>query len=127
MIADYTPVPALAVSDLERARAFYEGVLGLSPSDEEPDGGIQYTCGDGSLMVYPSQYAGTNKATAVGFRVPTEAFDEEVTRLRDAGVVFQTFEIEGMEWQDGVAVAEGGRAVWFADPDGNILAMDSLS
>lgn len=126
MLADYAPVPTLAVTDLKRAREFYEGVLGFAPGSEVADG-VFYAAGSGSFFVYPSGYAGTNKATAVSFQVPEGSFDAEVSALRGAGISFQTFEVEGITWQDGVATFEGAfRAVWFEDPDGNILNVESV-
>ncbi len=124
MLSDYPPVTAIAVADLARARRFYEGTLGFTPDDDVPDG-VLYTSGGGSFLVYPSAYAGTNKATAMSFAVPGDAFDREVAALRDAGIEFQTFELDGMEWVDGVATAGAMRAVWFADPDGNILNLET--
>ena len=47
------------------------------------------------MFVYESEYAGTNKATAVSFNVPMSAFDDEVAALRDKGVSFMTFEAGG--------------------------------
>jgi hypothetical protein len=38
-----------------------------------------------------------------------------------------TFEFEGLEWDRDVAVADGMRSVWFADPDGNILNLATMS
>ncbi len=76
-------------------------------------------------MVYPSAYAGTNKATAVSFQVPGEAFDAEVAALREKGLVFQTFELEELTWDDGVASWGEMRSVWFEDPDGNILNVET--
>ena len=85
-------------------------------------GGIYYTCGDAALFVYESSYAGTNKATAVSFDVPDSAFGEEVDALRAKGVEFMTFEMPDMTWNDGVAsMGDSFQAVWFTDPDGNIL------
>ena len=121
MLSQYTPVATLPTADLSAARNFYEGTLGLT-LENEGMGGIYYRCGDGALFVYESQYAGTNKATAVSFDVPTSAFQSEVDALREKGVDFMTFEFEGMEWNDGVAsMGESVLAVWFTDPDGNIL------
>lgn len=124
MLSDYPAVPTLAVSDLQRAREFYEGVLGLSPQGE-PAEGVMYGVGSGAVFVYPSAYAGTNQATAVSFQVPEDAFDGEVATLRSKGVSFQTFEMDGITWKDEVADLSGMRAVWFADPDGNILNVET--
>lgn len=124
MLSDYVPVPTLGVRSLEQARAFYEGVLGFSPVGDVPDG-VMYRAGTGQFLVYPSAYAGTNKATAMSFSVPADAFDAEVAALRDSGLIFQTFEVEEMVWEDGVATMGEMKAVWFADPDGNILNVET--
>jgi catechol 2,3-dioxygenase-like lactoylglutathione lyase family enzyme len=121
MLSDITPVATLPTADMAKARGFYEGTLGLAPQ-REGMGGVTYNCGDGTVFVYESAYAGTNKATAVSFNVAMTAFDDEVATLRDKGVSFLTFEAEGLEWHDGVASMGGVmKAVWFTDPDGNIL------
>lgn len=120
MLSDHTAVPVLAVTDLERARQFYEGTLGLStagPSEE----GLLYRVANGHMLVYQSSYAGTNRATGVAFEMEPDAFDAEVADLRSRGVTFQTFDMPGTTWDDGVASIGPMRAVWFEDPDGNIL------
>ena len=122
MLRDHAPLPTLAVRDMPASREFYEGVLGFTPSVEGPDGSVIYTSGSGAFMVYPSSFAGSNKATAMTFQVPEGGFDAEVAALRGK-VTFQTFEMDGSTWADGEASFEGGafNAVWFADPDGNII------
>ncbi|NMR19454.1 VOC family protein [Cellulomonas fimi] len=124
MLSDHRPVPTIAVRDLDRAREFYEGVLGFSPTGDAPDG-VLYRAGDGAFLVYPSAYAGTNKATAMFFPVHADRFDAEVAELRSKGLTFQTFDLDGMTWDDGVASAGPMRAVWFEDPDGNILNVET--
>lgn len=125
MLSDHSPTPTIAVKDLATARAFYEDTLGVTPKTENSEG-ILYGAGSGSFFVYRSEFAGSNKATAMSFMLPTEAFDSEVATLRDRGVSFQTFDAPGLEWNDGVASMEDGqiKSVWFTDPDGNILNID---
>ncbi len=126
MLADYAPVTTLAVQDLERARGFYEGLLGFSPKMEFA-GGVLYASGSTAFMVYPSAFAGTNKATAMSYAVPLDAFAAEVQALRDKGIDFLTFELEGSTWDAGVASTGGDdRSVWFEDPDGNILNLVTM-
>ncbi|BCB75573.1 VOC family protein [Phytohabitans flavus] len=120
MLSERTPIATLPTADVARARTFYENALGLTPQEEAPNG-IMYRCGAGKLFLYQSEFAGTNKATAVTFMVSDEEFDGEVDALRAKGVNFQTFDYEGMQWKDDVMVSDGMRAVWFSDPDGNIL------
>lgn len=124
MLSDFDAMPVLAVTDLDRARAFYETTLGFTP--EESVEGVFYRAGGVTILVYPSSYAGTNKATAAAFMVPSASFDAEVADLRGKGVTFQTFEMEGLTWDDGVADMDGMRSVWFADPDGNILNVGTI-
>ena len=125
MLSDFAPVPTLAVSDLQRAREFYEGVLGFTPKGDAADG-VMYSSGNGSFLVYPSAYAGTNKATAMSLQLPADAFDAEVAALRDKGVTFDEFEMDQISWDNGIAsMPDGSRGAWFSDPDGNILNLEA--
>jgi len=125
MLGDHDTIATLAVKDLQVARDFYEGMLGFTARADVPDG-VLYTAGSGAFLVYPSSFAGTNKATSMSFQVPEDGFDAEIEALRDHGVKFQTFEAPGLSWDDGVAsMGEGYRGVWFEDPDGNILNVET--
>jgi len=49
-----------------------------------------------------------------------------VDALRANGIEFMTFDFEGAEWKDGVAsMGSEMKAVWFTDPDGNILNLSA--
>jgi catechol 2,3-dioxygenase-like lactoylglutathione lyase family enzyme len=121
MLSQITPVSTLPTADLSRARRFYEATLGFTPH-REGMGGVFYACGDGHVFVYESAFAGTNRATALSFETPLATFDDEVQALRAKEVSFMTFELDGAEWDDGVAsMGDRMKAVWFADPDGNII------
>lgn len=125
MLSDHAAIPVLAVTDMERARAFYEGTLGFSSAGDVPDG-LLYRTSNGGFLVYPSAYAGTNKATAISFQLSGDAFDSEVAALRAAGVELQTFDLPGdATWTDGVLSDGAMRAAWFADPDGNVLNVET--
>ena len=121
MLSHHTPVATLPTKDLPKARSFYEDTLGLTVGRESGPG-VSYKCGGGIVFLYESEYAGTNKATAVSFDVPMSAFDDEISALREKGVSFVTFDAEGLNWNDGVAsMGEQMKSVWFTDPDGNII------
>ena len=125
MLADHAAIPVLAVTDLDRAREFYEGTLGFTSGPEVPDGVI-YRTSNGGFLVYPSAYAGTNKATGISFQLSADAFDTEVAALRAAGIQFQTFDLPGdATWNDGVLTDGTMSAAWFADPDGNVLNVET--
>jgi len=115
------PVAAtLAVSDMQAAREFYEQTLGLAPMQEMPDG-VLYRSGESVALVYQSKYAGTNQATAATWAVG-EDFDAIVEDLQRKGVTFEHYDDLPDTTRDGDVHTFGAlRAVWFKDPDGNIL------
>ena len=123
-LSDYRVGAGLAVSDIERARAFYEGKLGLRVAIDSGDN-VQYGCAEGTVFhVYLSpDHAGKSTATLAGWQVDdAEAVVDELTAQ---GVVFERYE-EGPILTDekGVATFEGGAKVaYFKDPDGNTLSV----
>ena len=117
--ADATPM--IAVKDLDRARNFYEGTLGLETKEDFGEG-LTMKSGDTTVNVYRSEYAGTNKATALNFDV--DDIESEVKELKDKGVFFEHYDLPGLEQHGDLYVGEGGfKTAWFKDPDGNILSL----
>jgi catechol 2,3-dioxygenase-like lactoylglutathione lyase family enzyme len=113
----------LAVKDLARARKFYEGVLGLTPVGPEDPEVQMYQTGDAQLAVYVSQYAGTNRATALTWEV--ESVENTVRDLKARGIAFEHYDLPDTTRQGDVHVSGPIRNAWFKDPDGNILAIMS--
>jgi catechol 2,3-dioxygenase-like lactoylglutathione lyase family enzyme len=111
----------VAVKDLDRAKEFYSGTLGLVPFEERPGAAIRYETQGGTwFMIYQSRFAGTAQTTCMKFEV--EDIYATVTELRERGVVFEEYDLPGLKTVDGVAEhASGARGAWFKDPDGNIL------
>jgi catechol 2,3-dioxygenase-like lactoylglutathione lyase family enzyme len=114
--------PTIAVSDVERARQFYGETLGLPLKEERADGLLYDTGAGTTVLVYPSQFAGTAQSTYMGFVVSD--VPGTVKELRERGVVFEEYDLPGLRTVDGIAEIEGMRGAWFKDPDGNILAID---
>jgi catechol 2,3-dioxygenase-like lactoylglutathione lyase family enzyme len=117
----------LAVSDLERARRFYEHQLGLVPADEEEQA-VSYPCGHGTrLNVYLSpENAGRSPATLAGWFV--DDLERTMGELATRGVGFEHYDQPGIETDErGVFDAGRFRAAWIRDPDGNTLALTELS
>jgi catechol 2,3-dioxygenase-like lactoylglutathione lyase family enzyme len=110
----------LPVSNLEAARSFYTDTLGLD-AVEENAGGIYFQAGSSRVFVYPSEFAGTNQATAAGFDV--DDIEAAVEELRGKGVTFQEYDMPGLKTENGIAELEGEKAAWFKDPSGNILSL----
>ena len=120
MIGKADATPMIAVKDLDRARKFYEETLGLKQVDDFGEG-FMLKSGDTTFNVYRSEFAGTNKATALNFDV--DDIDAEVRELKDKGVMFEHYELEGLTAKGDVYVGEGMKTAWFKDPDGNILSL----
>ena len=120
MLSDKNAVATVAVKNLEAAKAFYGGKLGLTKVMENEEV-VAFKTGGSTLFVYRSQYAGTNKATAVTF--VADEVDDLVRKLKDKGVAFEHYDLPKMTRQGDVHVAGSMRAAWFKDPDGNIFSL----
>ena len=131
MLGDKSVIPTLAVSDMERARDFYENTLGLKPapglSEGADAGAVVYQVGSSAMLVYLSAYAGTNQATAAAWGVGDD-FDAIVEGLRNKGVTFERYDDLPDTTREGdVHIAGEMKSVWFKDPDGNILNVGNVS
>ncbi len=107
----------IPVSDVGRARKFYEGVLGLKESDSFMDGKwIEYGIGKGTLALsnISADWTPSDQGTSAALEV--EDFDEAIKKLKDAKVKFaaEPFETPGCY----MAVVQ--------DPDGNKLMIHKL-
>jgi catechol 2,3-dioxygenase-like lactoylglutathione lyase family enzyme len=126
MLGSKNAAATLAVSDLQRARDFYENTLGLEPLEEVPES-VLYKSGNSVLFVYPSEYAGTNKATAATWAVGDD-FEAIVQELRTKGVTFEHYDDLPDTTREGdVHVIGELKGVWLKDPDGNILSLVNLT
>jgi predicted enzyme related to lactoylglutathione lyase len=126
MLAGAMVATMIPASALDRARGFYEGTLGLSPTQELADG-VMYTCAKGSsFMIYPSQFAGTAQNTAMGWQV--DDLEAEMAELRSRGVVFEEYDYPSMKTVNGVYEVPGTsiKSAWFKDSEGNILALTQM-
>jgi predicted enzyme related to lactoylglutathione lyase len=124
MLADTDAIATIAVKDLAIAKKFYEFTLGLmpKPSGQETEA-LEYGSGNSRIFVYRSQYAGTNKATAVHWVV--DDIEEVVRTLKAKGVAFEHYDMPGLTLKGDIHVAGKMKVAWFKDPDGNILALMS--
>jgi catechol 2,3-dioxygenase-like lactoylglutathione lyase family enzyme len=120
MLGNKDAIATVAVKDIGAARRFYEGQLGLKPAQAEEMGVITYKTGGSSLVVYTSQFAGTNKATTVTWSVGGD-FDDIVQSLQSKGVSFERYDGLPDVTRTGDIHRTGGfKLAWFKDPDGNI-------
>jgi catechol 2,3-dioxygenase-like lactoylglutathione lyase family enzyme len=126
-LSDSRVEAAIAVSDLDAARRFYEDQLGLVPAEEEDDQGVRYVCGAGTgMFVYLStENAGKSPATLAGWYV--DDLDQTMDELESRGVVFEHYDQPPIVTDErGVFDSGRFRAIWVTDPDGNTLAITEL-
>lgn len=112
----------IPTKDIETAKKFYRDKLGLEILDENP-GGVYFQTGSGKIFVYPSEFAGTNKATYASWEV--DDVKQTVDMLKDKGIEFEHYDsVQGSTSSDGEIHSLGtDQVAWFKDPDGNILAV----
>jgi len=120
MLSDKDAIATVAVKNLETAKKFYEGTLGL-PKVMENEEVLAFRTGDSTLFVYRSPFAGTNKATSVTF--VAEEVEDLVRTLKSRGVAFEHYDLPNMTVQGDLHVAGAMKVAWFKDPDGNIFSL----
>jgi catechol 2,3-dioxygenase-like lactoylglutathione lyase family enzyme len=124
-LSDGKVSPAVGVSDMAKAKEFYEGKLGLAVGKETGDGGVDYPCGDGTVLhVYPSPSATPSGATLAAFDVGD--LEATVDELIGNGVTFEQYDEGPLKTDEkGIATVNGDKIAFVKDPDGNILAVAS--
>jgi catechol 2,3-dioxygenase-like lactoylglutathione lyase family enzyme len=119
----------LPAQDLARARAFYSEKLGLEPSEERP-GGLLYRTANGEFALFETAAAPSGGHTQMAWYV--EDIEATVAELRSRGVVFEDYDVPGLQTLEGIAEVEGNypskggrgeRAAWFRDSEGNLIGI----
>jgi catechol 2,3-dioxygenase-like lactoylglutathione lyase family enzyme len=121
MLSDSAVTTMLPVKDIDRARKFYEGRLGLTPGGFKPDGKFVYAVGGSTLALFPKPEGTKADHTAISFRVPDIA--AAIQALKRAGVVFEDYDFPGLKTVDHVCVLGAEKAAWFMDTEGNCLCI----
>lgn len=111
----------LPVTNMARARAFYEEKLGLRPKEISPSGEVLYETDGSTLALYPRAEPPKSDHTAISFTVPN--IEREVQELRSRGVTFELYDMPNTVERDGIYQMGSEKAAWMKDPDGNILCL----
>ena len=127
-LADAMVCGVVRAESYERAKKFYNQVLGLGVAQEEPGSGGwgMFAAGKGTmLMVYENPTLKAPENTTLGFGVSAEKFDSLIAELRGKGVVLEDYDIPemGLKTTDGIAEVDGQKTAWFKDSEGNILSV----
>jgi catechol 2,3-dioxygenase-like lactoylglutathione lyase family enzyme len=107
------------VQDMERARAFYEQMLGLKPVSVTP-GGVLYAVGNAQLLLYPSQFAGRAGHTLA--RMAVADLHAAVRDLRERGVLF-----DDLDLPDAGETNPRAATACFRDSEGNLISIGEAS
>ncbi len=120
MFAETNAFSGFAVPNLEEARAFYEGTLGLRVSQEH-DLLTLHLAGDRNTLVYSKPDHEPATYTILNF--PVDDVETAVDALRKRGVQFERY--EGIDQDErGISLDPNGpRIAWFTDPAGNIMSV----
>jgi len=120
VLNDALAVTTIPVEDLERARRFYEGVLGLGVIDETP-ASIRYRAGSGSQISTYRRPPVARGHTVAHFEVSD--IEAEVALLRSRGAVFEEYTQGPLITVNGIAPIGPARGAWLKDPDGNVIGL----
>jgi predicted enzyme related to lactoylglutathione lyase len=129
VLANAEVAAIVPVSEIDRAVEFYGNVLGLEVQARREDlpenREAEFRAANGTLLAYESVGAGQSRHTVAGFRV--QDIDEVVAALRERGVAFEEYDLPNLKTENGIASVGDVRAAWCRDPDGNILAIESIA
>ena|SRR5215207_6810005 len=119
MLANTKAYSGLAVEDMQKAREFYGGTLGLRTSEEY---GLMWLhlAGDRNTLVYEQKGLTPASFTILNFEV--DDIDQAADKLTERGVRFERY--DHMEQDEkGIFREEGPYIAWFKDPAGNVLSI----
>jgi catechol-2,3-dioxygenase len=109
----------LPAHDLQRAKAWWDEKVGMTPTTEDP-GGLWFACAEGTwVVITPSANAGTAKNTAASFTVT--GIETLMDSLRERGVIFEEYDMGDFKTVNGLFEMGPYKAAWFKDSEGNIV------
>jgi catechol 2,3-dioxygenase-like lactoylglutathione lyase family enzyme len=125
MLSDYPIHPVLLAKDLDAARDFYHGKLGLEILVERPGEAIEFGCGGGTRLAVTRSTTGTaDSQTQAGWIVAD--LEAELAELRRRGVRIEDYDLPDFRTENGIADFGFARMAFIVDPGGNALAIEEL-
>jgi catechol 2,3-dioxygenase-like lactoylglutathione lyase family enzyme len=122
VLADSPAFSGFSVDDLDRAREFYEQVLGLRLSGEGTGGVAHLHLGGGTDVLVYAKGPAHQPATYTVLNFPVSDIEKAVDELTARGVEFQKYEQPPTD-EKGIMRAGGPLIAWFTDPAGNVLSV----
>lgn len=121
MLNQSKPTSILPVVNLNRAKEFYTGKLGLSEAGKTPTGEILLNAGGTTIALSPRDTPTKAEHTVITFQV--DDVKNEVQQLKSRGVKFEEYSDPEFNTVDGVHTDSNGQCAWFKDTEGNILCI----
>jgi len=122
MLKNSKAFSGFSVDDLQKAKEFYQNVLGLDV-EENPMGIMELKIeGSANILVYPKPNHQPATYTVLNF--PVDDVDSAVEELASKGVKFEIYDEENLKTDSrGVMKGYGPDIAWFKDPAGNIFSV----
>ena len=123
MFKDSHAFSSFSVDDLDKAKDFYGGTLGLGVSN---DMGLEIKiAGGGNVFIYPKQNHEPASFTVLNF--PVDDIDDAVSKLKEKGIRFESYGGDIKTDENNIFRGSehnmGPNIAWFKDPAGNILSV----
>jgi catechol 2,3-dioxygenase-like lactoylglutathione lyase family enzyme len=122
MLGETKATSGFAVKDMDRAKEFYEGTLGLRVEvlDEEHGVTMLHLGGGYDVLMYLSSDMTAPSYTILNFEVGD--IDGVVAQLDERGIQLQRY--EGFDHDEkGIVRGPGPQIAWFEDPSGNVISV----
>lgn len=120
-LGKYNIVGFISIVDVDRAKAFYGGTLGLQFVSEEPPFALVYNANGIMLRLGMATERTPVPGTILGWQVPDAS--STVRELQAAGVVFERYDKLKQDELGIWTTPTGAKVAWFKDPDGNLLSI----
>ncbi|KIA96380.1 glyoxalase [Pedobacter kyungheensis] len=123
MLKNREAFSSFSVNDIQEAKDFYQGTLGIEVKDS-PMGVIELQIsGSNNVLIYPKPNHIPATFTVLNF--PVDNIDEAADELIAKGVKFELYQTEQIKTDEkGISRGNGGPNIaWFRDPAGNILSI----
>lgn len=120
MLNSTKPFSSFSVDDLQKAREFYAGTLGLEVRPQAE--GLELLFSGNTIFIYPKENHVPATFTVLNF--PVKDIEAAVDELSRRGVRFEKYEEGELKTDDrGIFRGDGPTIAWFRDPAGNYLSV----
>ena len=124
MFKDTKAFSGFSVNDMQKAKEFYNGRLGINVSENDMGIMTLKISGGTDIVVYPKPNHEPATFTILNFAVAD--VDKAVEELTKAGVKFEHYDFGDIKTDEKGIMRGNGQGpdiAWFKDPAGNILSV----